>query len=180
VLRKRLSGDDLIEHPANRGAAEISALNPKANDPTCEYVHHHHDPMAAQEDRFAAKQIDAPQAVLHMPDKAQPGRAIGSSPGSIVLREHAADDVLVDIDAKSPRNLLGDAGTASTGIAALERDDRVDELLRWLSLLKNELRTIVGDKQEDAASPISRGATLIAMMQAADLREGDNVMACGG
>jgi hypothetical protein len=36
-----------------------------------------------------------------MPDKAQPGRAIGSGVGSIVFREHAADDVFVDIDAKA-------------------------------------------------------------------------------
>ena len=122
--RKRLSGDDLAEHSANRGATGISALNAKANDPTCEHVHHHHDPMAAQEYRFAAKQIDAPQAVLYMPDKAQPGWTIGSCFGSIVFREHAADDVFVDIDAKGTRNLLCDAGTANTGIAALELDDR--------------------------------------------------------
>src|ERR1700716_233462 len=83
VPRKRLSGDDLVEHPANRGATGISALNAKANDPTCEHVHHHHDPMAAQKYRFAAKQIDAPQAVLHMPDQAQPGRTICSCFGSI-------------------------------------------------------------------------------------------------
>jgi len=44
-----------------------------------------------------------------------------------VFREHAADDVFVDIDAKGTRNLLCDAGTANTGIAALELDDRVDE-----------------------------------------------------
>jgi hypothetical protein len=43
-----------------------------------------------------------------------------------VLREHAAD-VFIDIDTKGPRNLLGDAGTADAGIAALELDDRVDE-----------------------------------------------------
>src|SRR5882757_10897636 len=66
-----------------------------------------------------------------MPDKAQPGRAIGSCHGSIVFREHPADDVFVDIDAKGVRNLLCDAGTANTGIAALELDDRVDEFLRW-------------------------------------------------
>jgi hypothetical protein len=36
------------------------------------------------------------------------------------------------------------------------------------------------DKQECAASPILRGSTLIAMMQAADLREGNNVIPCGG
>ena len=46
-------------------------------------------------------------------------------------REHAADDVFVDIDAKGARNLLCDAGTANTGNAALELDDRVDEFLRW-------------------------------------------------
>ena len=47
-----------------------------------------------------------------MPDKAQPGRTIGSCFGSIVFREHAADDVFVDIHAKGTRDLLGDAGTA--------------------------------------------------------------------
>src|SRR6516225_7238587 len=66
-----------------------------------------------------------------MPDKAQPGRTICSRFGSIVFREHSADDVFVDIDAKGTRYLLRDAGTANTGIAALERDDRVDEFFRW-------------------------------------------------
>src|ERR1700758_2615328 len=47
------------------------------------------------------------------------------------IREHPADDVFVDIDAKGTRNLLCDAGTTNTGIAALELDDRVDEFLRW-------------------------------------------------
>src|SRR3981189_69920 len=46
------------------------------------------------------------------------------APGSIVFREHAADDVFVDIDAKGTRNLLCNAGTANTGIAALELDNR--------------------------------------------------------
>src|SRR6266550_4628237 len=131
VPRKRLSGNDLVEHPANRGATGISALNAKANDPACEHVHHHHDPVAAQEYRFAAKQIDAPQTVLHMPDKAQPGRTIGSRFGSIVFRQHPADNVFVDIDAESVRNLLCDAGTANTGVAAFELDDRVEFLPRW-------------------------------------------------
>ena len=88
--------------------------------------------MAAQEYRFAAEQIDAPQAVLHVSGKAQPGRAIGSCLGSLVLREHPPDDIFIDIDAEGVRNLLCDAGTANTGIAALEFDDRVDEFLRWL------------------------------------------------
>src|SRR5262245_36879096 len=123
VLRKRLSSNDLVEHPANRGATEISALNAKANDPAGEHVHHHHDPMASQEDRFTAEQIDAPQAVLQMPNKAQPGRTMVSCFGPIVLGKHPADDVFVDIDAKGSRDLLSDTGTADPRIAALERDD---------------------------------------------------------
>src|SRR6202158_3618444 len=65
-----------------------------------------------------------------MPDKAQPGRAIGSCLGSIVVREHPADDVFVDIDAKGVGNLLCDAGTANAGVAAFDLDHRVDEFLR--------------------------------------------------
>jgi hypothetical protein len=48
-----------------------------------------------------------------------------------VFREHPASDVFVDIDAKGTRFLLCDAGTANTGIATLELDDRVDGFLRW-------------------------------------------------
>src|SRR6266511_4201843 len=44
-----------------------------------------------------------------------------------------------------------------------------------VSLLKNELRVIGWGQTERAASPISRGSTLIAMMQTADLREGNSV-----
>jgi hypothetical protein len=65
-----------------------------------------------------------------MPNKAQPGRTIGSCLGSIVLREHPADNVFVDIDAKGVRNLLCDAGAANAGVAAFELDDCVDEFLR--------------------------------------------------
>ena len=106
------------------------SLNAKADDPACEHVHHHHDPVAAQEYRFAAEQIHAPQAVLDMSDKAQPRRAIGSCLRSIVFPEHPADDVFVDIDAKGVRNLLCNAGTAKAGVAAFELDDRLDEFLR--------------------------------------------------
>jgi hypothetical protein len=48
-----------------------------------------------------------------------------------------------------------------------------------LSLLKNELEAIGWRHAERAASPISRGSMLIAMMQTANLGEGNNI-ACGG
>jgi len=48
-------------------------------------------------------------------------RAIGSGSGSTVLGKHTADDIFVDINAKGPRDLLGDAGAAGPGIVALAR-----------------------------------------------------------
>jgi hypothetical protein len=105
VSRRRFSGDNLIEQMTNRHAAKISTLDANADDPACEHIHHHHNPVAAQEFRFAAEQIDTQQTVLHMPDNAQPGRAIDSCLGSIVFREQRADDVFVDMDVKGVRNL---------------------------------------------------------------------------
>src|SRR5262245_63191882 len=111
-----LSNDDLVEHPTNRGATGINALNAKADDPACEHVHHHYDPMAAQEYRFAAKQIDAPQAVLHMSDKAQPGRTICFCLGSIVFREHPTDNVFVDIVPKARAIFCSLCGMPTRGL----------------------------------------------------------------
>ena len=45
----------------------------------------------------------------------------------VVLREHAAHDILVDVKAEGMCDLLGDADTAELGISVLELDDRRDE-----------------------------------------------------
>ena len=75
--------------------------------------------------------VDAPQAVLAVPDEGQPRGAIGSGAAwPIVLREHAAHDIFVDVDAEVMRDLLGDAYTAEPGVAALQLDDRRDEFCR--------------------------------------------------
>ena len=49
-----------------------------------------------------------------------------------------------------------------------------------LSLLKIQFGAIEGRDKQRAASPILCGSTLITMMQAADLREGNYVVACAG
>jgi hypothetical protein len=46
-----------------------------------------------------------------------------------------------------------------------------------LSFLKIQFDAVEGWDKRQAASPILRGSTLIAMMQAANLREGNNVIA---
>ena len=47
-------------------------------------------------------------------------------------------------------------------------------------LAKIQFGAIEGEDKQRAASPILRGSTIIAMMQAAGLREGNNVIVCGG
>jgi hypothetical protein len=47
-----------------------------------------------------------------------------------VLSEDAAHDIFVDLDAKRVSNLLGNARTPESRIAALHFEDRRDELLR--------------------------------------------------
>jgi len=117
----------LVEHPTNRGATGINALNAK---PMIRRVNTSITTMTQWLRRSIdsqAKQIDAPQAVFICPIKLKPRTDIGSRFGSIVFRQHPADNVFVDIDAESVRKLLCDAGTANTGVAAFELDDRVDE-----------------------------------------------------
>src|SRR5258707_15765826 len=79
-------------------AVEISRGNAKADDPAREYVHHDHDPEAPEQNRFAAKQVDAPQAVLSLPNDAEPRRTVSPGYRSVVLDEYASDDILIDLD----------------------------------------------------------------------------------
>ena len=49
-----------------------------------------------------------------------------------------------------------------------------------LSLLKIQFGAIEDRDKQRGASPILRGSTFVAMMQAANLREGNYVVACTG
>lgn len=88
--------------------------------------------MTAQEDGFAAEQVDAPEAVVDVADECEPRWAIGSGVARpVVLREHVAHDIFVDVDAEGMRELLRDAYTAELGVAALQFNDRRDEFFGW-------------------------------------------------
>ena len=96
-----------------------AAFDAKTDDAAGEHVHDQQHPVTAQKDRFAAEQVDAPEAILGLRDECQPGRAIGSGVAwPVVLREHAANDIFVDLDAEGMSDLLGDAHTAETADCA--------------------------------------------------------------
>ena len=73
MFRHVLSRDRTVEHPAHAGSVEIGGGD--ANNPASEDVHHHHDPIAFEQNRLTAEEIDAPEAVLGLPDNREPRRA---------------------------------------------------------------------------------------------------------
>ena len=106
-IRRSLLRDCPIEHSADDRAVEIRRGNAKADDAAREYVHHDHDPEAPEQNRFAAKQVDAPQAVRGVPDHGEPRRVITTWQRSLVLDEYATHDIVIDLDTERARYLLG-------------------------------------------------------------------------
>ena len=62
----------MIEHLAQRHPIDHPCVHSNADDSSRELVHHDEYPMRAQHDGFAAKQVDAPEAVLHVSDEGEP------------------------------------------------------------------------------------------------------------
>ena len=104
-----MAADGAIEHPARGDTIDVGGFDTEADDAAAENVHDQHYPMAAQEDRFAAEENDAPEAIFRVGDECQPRRAVGSGVvWPIVLRKDAANDIFVDLDAERMSDLLGD------------------------------------------------------------------------
>ena len=117
----------MVEHAALGTAIHGSSMDAKADDPPRVVVHHHQHPMASQDRRLAPEQVDAPQAILRMPEARQPGGTTRVGGRSIMRGEHSAHHVLVDLDVEGQTNLLGDPRTAPPGVAPLHVDDGVDQ-----------------------------------------------------
>jgi hypothetical protein len=58
-----VASDGVIEHPTYGDSVDGCTLDAKTDDAAGEHVHDHEYPVTAQENRFAAKQINAPEAV---------------------------------------------------------------------------------------------------------------------
>ena len=99
----------------------------EADDAAGVLIHDHQDPMGPQGGRFAPEQIDAPEAVLDVPEEGQPGRAGGMFFRPIVTSENPANRIFVDWDGEGQGDLLGKAGTPPGGIAQLHLDDGFNE-----------------------------------------------------
>jgi len=130
VARVPLSGDGMIKHPAQHHPIDSPRVHSNADDAPRELIHHDEHPMRAQHDGLAAEQVDAPEAVLGVTDEGEPGRSAIAWRRVIVPGQHSADDILIELDAEGSREDQRNPSAAEAWIAALQLDDRLDEVLR--------------------------------------------------
>jgi hypothetical protein len=117
----------VIEHLAKGVPVDRAGLQAKPNDATSVLIHDDQYPVSPQQRRFAAKEVHAPETVLHVTKECQPGRTTSVWLGSVIRGQDAPNDVFIDGDAERPSNLLGNARAAPGGIALFGGDDRVPE-----------------------------------------------------
>ena len=122
-----LSPNGLDEHPTQHDTVKGSGMDGEADDPARVLIHNAENPVSAKRGGLAAKQIDAPETVLHLSNERQPGRSVAMGRRPIVASQNTADDIFIDGDSKRERNLLGDFRAAPTRIALFHRDDGVDQ-----------------------------------------------------
>lgn len=72
ICRKRLPGNGAIEHVAHRDAVKVAGLHTKTDQPARADIHYHKVPVAAQENGFAAEEVNTPEAIFGMAEKRKP------------------------------------------------------------------------------------------------------------
>jgi hypothetical protein len=87
--------DRAVEHPADPDTVEIGDLDTEADDPTSVHDHHHHYPVAPEQNRLSTEEIDAPQAVLRPRHGGEPRRAITARRRSVMAYQNAPDYILL-------------------------------------------------------------------------------------
>jgi hypothetical protein len=125
--RCALTMDGGVEHTANVDAGDRSRVHADANKAARKLVHHHQHPVAPEHDGLASKEVHAPQAVCGVSDERQPRTPGSARHGTIVFRQHAVHDVLIDVDAERVRDDARNSWTAESWIPRLELDDGLDE-----------------------------------------------------
>ena len=79
--------------PADPDTVEMSRHYAEADDPAGVYIHHHHDPVALEQNGLTAEEVDAPQAVLRLRNCGEPGWTITARRRSVIAYQNAPDDI---------------------------------------------------------------------------------------
>src|SRR5260370_13891591 len=73
IFGQTLAPNRSMEHPAQRHSIDDAAVDAKSNHATRTLVHHDENPMCSQRGGFASEQIAAPQTILRVAEKGEPG-----------------------------------------------------------------------------------------------------------
>jgi hypothetical protein len=108
-----------------QNTVDDAAVDAKSNQATRTLVHHDENPICSQCGGFAAEQITTPQTILRVAEKRQPR---WTSRFRLVMNaQDTANNILVDLDGESQRDLLGNSGTAPAGTTPFHFNDGVGE-----------------------------------------------------
>ena len=64
-----LGRNGCVEQPAQGTTIDIAGMDAKTDDAPGELIHDHEHPVAIQKNGFTPKQVNAPKAVLRVPDE---------------------------------------------------------------------------------------------------------------
>ena len=123
VSRGALPMNGGVEHAAEVGAIDRTAVHADADEATRALVHDHEHPVAPEHDGLASKEIHTPQAVCRVADERQPRGPGSTRDGATVCRQHAVHDVLIDVGPERSRDDARNPWTAEPRIPRLELND---------------------------------------------------------
>ena len=124
--RQALTSNGLVKHPAEGHAVDRHRLHTKTDNPAGALIHHHQNPMGFELDGLNPEQVQTPQAVRGLPQQREPGWTPGAF-GTEMRCQYPPDDVFVELDPKSVRQLLRDARTTKAWVARFSFEDRADQ-----------------------------------------------------
>src|SRR5712692_7088063 len=136
VCRWSVATCSSVEYVTQPHAIHFTAVHAKAHDATRALVHHHQHPMGAEDGRFAAKQIDAPQTVLRVPQDGEPGRPRRVRFRRVPNGKNASHHILFHGNTEGQGDLLRDSWTTPGRIPLFHADDGGDDLLTGAVLTK--------------------------------------------
>ena len=122
-----LASNGAAEHPTESDTIDLSRMDAEPNDPARALIHDDQDPVGPQRGRLAPEQIHTPEAVFHVAQESQPGRAAGVPARPVVIGENPSNHVFVDLDVERQGDVLRDSRTASVGIMLLHFDYRMNK-----------------------------------------------------
>src|SRR5262249_19366274 len=123
VWRRSAASRRSIEHPAQPHAINEATVQAKPHDAPGTLVHHHEDPVRAQDSRSDSKKTKTPQPVFWVTKDCEQGRPRRIWFRLVPSRENAPHHILVDGNPEGQGHLLRDPWTPPGRVPLFHVDD---------------------------------------------------------